>query len=176
MRGHEQYMSQTKPQRIARAIYRIDSSGKMGAQLTEMLERENTDQEKVALIVNSASYDRVSYALSIANISAANLKDVYVFFTYGAVLRLLADRADEIGEETNAWIRESAKKGLENGSMRRISELLQFAKSFGVKIYACSAAIAFHNIREEELVTIDGVMGISSFLEKVQGASSILYI
>jgi predicted peroxiredoxin len=45
-----------------------------------------------------------------------------------------------------------------------------------VKIYACSAAIAFHNIREEELVTIDGVMGISSFLEKVQGASSILYI
>ena len=142
----------------------------------DTLERENTDQEKMALIVNSASYDRVSYALTIANISAANLKDVYVFFTYGAVLRLLEDRADEVGEETNAWIRGSVEKGLEKGTMQRISELLQFSKGFDVKIYACSAAIAFHNIKEEELVAVDGVMGISSFLEKTQGASSILYI
>jgi len=133
-------------------------------------------QEKMALIVNSASYDRVSYALSIANISAAQLKDVYVFFTYGAVLRLLEGRADEVGEETDAWVRKSVKKGLEKGTMQKISELLQFSKGFGVKIYACSAAIAFHDISEEELVTVDGVMGISSFLEKAQGASLVLYI
>jgi peroxiredoxin family protein len=93
----------------------------MGAQLLEIAECENMDQEKTALIVNSASYDRVSYALSIANISAAQLKDVYVFFTYGAVLRLLEGKADEVGEETEAWVRKSVKKGLEKGTMQKIS-------------------------------------------------------
>jgi peroxiredoxin family protein len=148
----------------------------MEAQPPKIREYENMAQEKMALIVNSASYDRVSYALSIANISAAQLKDVYVFFTYGAVLRLLEGKADEVGEETDAWVRESVKKGLENGTMQRISELLDFSKGFGVKIYACSAAVAFHDIAKEELVALDGIMGISSFLEKVQGASPILYI
>jgi len=134
------------------------------------------EQEKVALIVNSASYDRVSYALSIANISAAHLKDVYVFFTYGAILRLLKGKADEVGEETNAWLRESIKKGLEKGTMPRISEMLSFSKGFGVKIYACSGAVAFHNISKEEMPLVDEIMGISEFLEKVSGASVILYV
>jgi peroxiredoxin family protein len=133
-------------------------------------------QEKVALIVNSASYDKVSYALSIANISAAHLKDVYVFFTYGAVLRLLKDRVDEVGEETDAWLRESVRKGLEKGTMPRISELLSFSKGFGVKVYACSGATAFHDIRKEEMPLVDEVMGISEFLEKVEGASIVLYV
>ena len=134
------------------------------------------EQEKVALIVNSASYDKVSYALSIANVSAAHLKDVYVFFTYGAVLRLLKDRADEIGEETDAWLREPVRKGLEKGTMPRISEMLSFSKGFGVKIYACSGAVAFHNIAKEAMPLVDEVMGISEFLEKVEGASMVLYV
>jgi len=133
-------------------------------------------QDKVALIVNSASYDKVSYALSIANISAAHLKDVCVFFTYGAILRLLKDRADEIGEETDAWLREPIKKGLEKGTMPRVSEMLSFAKGFGVKIYACSGATAFHNITKEEMPLADEIMGISGFLERVEGASMVLYV
>jgi len=133
-------------------------------------------QEKVALIVNSASYDKVSYALSIANISAAHLKDVYVFFTYGAVLRLLKDRTDEVGEETDAWLRESIRKGLEKGTMPRISEMLSFSKGFGVKVYACSGAVAFHDIQREEIPLVDEVMGISEFLEKMEGASMVLYV
>jgi len=133
-------------------------------------------QDKVALIINSASYDKVSYALSIANVSAAHLKDVYVFFTYGAVLRLLGDGVDEVGEETDAWLRESIRKGLEKGTMPRIYEMFSFSKGFGVKIYACSGAVAFHNIAKEELPLVDEVMGISEFLEKVEGASMVLYV
>ncbi|MCJ7634055.1 DsrE family protein [Candidatus Bathyarchaeota archaeon] len=134
------------------------------------------EQQKVALIVNSASYDKVSYALTIANVSAAHLKDVYVLFTYGAILRLLDARADEIGEETDAWMRESIKKGLENGTIPRISMMLSFLKGFGVKIFACSGAMAFHNIAKEDLTTVDGIMGVSEFLEKVEGACTMLYI
>ena len=61
------------------------------------------DPTKVALIVNSSSYERVSYALSIATISAAHLKDVHVLFTYGAVRRLVKGKTDDVGEETDAW-------------------------------------------------------------------------
>jgi peroxiredoxin family protein len=133
-------------------------------------------QGKVGLIINSASYDRVSYALSIANISAAHLKDVQVFFTYGAILRLQEGKADMVGEETEAWLREQIRDGLEKGTMPRISEMLSFAKGFGVKIYACSGACAFHKISKEELPLVDEVMGISSYLEKMEGASMMLYV
>ena len=134
------------------------------------------EQEKIGLIVNNAAYDRVSNALSIANVLAAQLRDVHVFFTYGAIIRLRTGKADELGKETENWMLELIKIGLEKDTIPRISEMLSFSKGFGVKIYACSAAKKFHDIPEEELKITDGVIGISEFLEKVQGASTILYI
>ena len=56
--------------------------------------------EKISIIINSASYDRVDYALVIASTSAATGKEVLVLFTYGAITRLVENKADEIGEET----------------------------------------------------------------------------
>lgn len=91
-------------------------------------------------------------------------------------MRLRTGKADELGEETDKWMLEPIKKGLENGTIPRISEMLSFSKGFGVKIFACSAAKAFHNIPEEELLKTDGIIGISEFLEKIQGPSTILYI
>lgn len=134
------------------------------------------EQGKVALIINSPSYDRVSYALSIAAMSAAHFKEVHVLFTYGAVNRLVNGRVDMVGEETEAWIREDVKKGLEEGSIQRISEMVSHLKGFGGKVYACVAALKFHNIAKDELIEeVDGVTGISTFLEETEGAT-ILYI
>jgi peroxiredoxin family protein len=130
---------------------------------------------KVSIILNTAAYDRVSYALSIANVSAANLKDVAVLFTYGAVLRLREDEADEIGEETAAWIRPSVQAGVEHGTIPRISEMLDFAKGFGVTLYACSAAVAFHHLDPDALPLVDEVIGIARFLEEAEGGP-ILYV
>ena len=73
---------------------------------------------KVALIVNNSSFDRVSYALTVASTSAAHFKEVHVLFTYGAILRLRKERADDIGEETNVWIREQIKSGIEKGHIK----------------------------------------------------------
>ena len=134
------------------------------------------EQTKVAIIINNSSFDRVSYALTVASTSAANFKEVYVLFTYGAVLRLIKDRADDIGEETDAWIRKEIKLGLEKGHMKKISEMINYLNGFSGKIYACSAAIAFHNIAINDLgEAVDEVTGISSFLEKTDGAT-MLYI
>ena len=134
------------------------------------------EQPKVAIIINTSSFDRVSYALTVASISAAHFKEVHVLFTYSAVLRLVKDRADDIGEETDVLIRKDIKLGLEKGHMKRISETINYLKGFGGKIYACSTALTFHNIAISDLgEAVDEVTGISSFLEKTDGAR-MLYI
>ena len=134
------------------------------------------EQEKVAIIINSASYDRVSYALSIAAMSAAHMKEVHVLFTYGAICRLDKNKTDIYGEETDVWIRKDMELGLESGHMKRISEMLSYLKGFGGIIYACSAAMAFHHLTKDNLrEEVDEITGISTFLDKTEGAT-LVYI
>lgn len=133
-------------------------------------------QEKVAIIINSPSYDRVSYALSIAAMSAAHLKEVHVLFTYGAICRLIKGQTDKVGEETGEWIKKDIQRGLEKGSIKKISEMLSYLKGFGGRVFLCAAAMKFHNIAKEDLIEdVDEVTGISTFLETNEGAT-MLYI
>ena len=136
----------------------------------------NMAQARLSVIINSPSYDRIYYALTIASMSAAQLKEVHVLFTYGAVLRLVKGKANDVGEETDVWIRKDVKRGLENGSIKKISEMISYLKGFGGKIYACVAALAFHNITKDDLIEeVDEITGISTFLEKTEG-SIMLYV
>lgn len=134
--------------------------------------------EKVALIINSASYDRVEHALTIATMSATLGKETHVLFTHSGLIRLKKGFTDKIGEETEAWKREAIKAGIKKGSMRKISELLTELKRFGGKIYACPAAMAFHSVTKDELIEeVDKVCGIATFLEEsAKDASLTLYI
>ena len=59
-------------------------------------------QAKVAIIVHSPSYDRVSYAPTIAAMSAAQFKEAFLLFTYGAIRCLVEDPTDEVGDATDA--------------------------------------------------------------------------
>jgi peroxiredoxin family protein len=137
----------------------------------------NSNKEKVAIIVNSASYDRVAYALTIALVSASMGKEVHVLFTYNAINRLRKGNVDQVGEETDKSIREAIKTGLKKGSIGKISDILRDLKRFGGKVYACVAAMAFHNLTKDELIeNVDHVIGIAAFLEIVEGASITLYI
>jgi len=101
---------------------------------------------------------------------------VHVLFTCGVVRRLVKDKADEIGMETDECVRGEIELGIEKGYMTKISEMMNDLKGFGGKIYACSTAIAFRNIEINDLgETVDEVTGILSFLEKTDGAI-MLYI
>jgi peroxiredoxin family protein len=57
--------------------------------------------------------------------SATLGKEVHVLFTHGGLLRLRKGFTDQIGEETETWIRETVKAGIKKGTMRKISELLK---------------------------------------------------
>lgn len=78
------------------------------------------DQRKVAVIINNSSFDRVSYALTVASTSAVHFKEVDVLFTSGVVRRLIKDRVDEIGEETDKWMRKIIELEIEKGYMKKI--------------------------------------------------------
>lgn len=139
------------------------------------MKRQN--RGKVAIIINSASYDRVVYALSIAATSTLFGNEVHVLFTYGAVRRLVKGKADQIGEETDSWVRDDIKTGLEKDAIPQISETLTTLSRFGGKVYACVGAMALHNIVKDDLADeVNEVTSISAFLEKTNGASTVLYI
>lgn len=134
------------------------------------------EQSKMALIINSPSFDRVSYALSIAAMSAAQMKEVYVLFTYGALRRLVKDQTDIVGNETDEWIRSDIITGLSNNSIHKISEMIFHLKGFGGRIYACTAAMTFHQLVKTDLIDeVDDTTGIATFLEITDGAT-ILYV
>lgn len=130
------------------------------------------------MIINSASYDRVEHALTIAAMLATLGREVHVLFTHGSLLRLKKGFTDKIGEETEEWIREAIKAGVKKGTMRKISELLTELKRFGGKIYACPAAMAFHSVTKDELINeVDKVCGIATFFEELASDASLtLYI
>jgi peroxiredoxin family protein len=133
-------------------------------------------QKQLALIINNASYDRVAYALSIAAVSAAQFTHVQVLFTYGAIIRLIKEQTDSIGNETENWLRAQIITGRNSKTIPRISEMIEHLKGFGGKIYACTAAMALHEISKEELIDdVDDILGIASFLQRTE-FSDLVYI
>lgn len=133
-------------------------------------------QKTIALIINSAAYDRVAYALSIAAVSAAQFTQVHVLFTYGAIIRLTKEHTDTIGNETESWLRTHVQKGRESNTIPLISEMISHLKGFGGKIYACTAAMALHELSLEDLIDeVDDALGIASFLQRTEPAD-LVYI
>ena len=130
--------------------------------------------EKVALIINTASYERVVLALSLAAASAAMAKKVSLFFSYGGLFRLRKGHVDVVAEETPVWVRQQFKMANEEG---RISEMIRDIKELGGAIYACPAAMVFHNLSQHELIPeVDRVRGIVDFLREEAEGARLIYV
>ncbi|MEM0456298.1 MAG: DsrE/DsrF/DrsH-like family protein [Nitrososphaerota archaeon] len=133
--------------------------------------------KKIALIVNTASFERVAYALSFAVVAAAYGTEVFVLFGFEGLYRLIKRKTDVLGDETNPFIRNEIESGLKKGSMMQISELIKNLKNLGGKIYACTSAMALHNVTKDELIEeVDGVLGLAAFLELIDDPSTIIYV
>jgi peroxiredoxin family protein len=135
---------------------------------------------KIAIIINNASYERVAFALNLAITQLAVFgRNVDLLFTYGALIRLKKGSTDQVGEETEHWIREQIKHGIKKGAIPRISELLKDLKKMGGRIYACTGALALHSITQEELIDeVDSIRGTTGFLcdEDAKNTPSIIHV
>lgn len=133
--------------------------------------------KKLALVIDSASYERVTFALGVASAAAVTGQDVRIIFGYGGIARLKKGSTDELGEETASWVRDRIKAGIESGSLSPVSELLSVLKRAGAKIYACPTAMDLHNITVEELVKeVDEVRSVVRFVMEDAKDASIIYV
>ena len=58
-----------------------------------------------------------------------------------------------------------------------IKQMIETLKETGlVKFYVCSASLNIMKINENDLLVVDGIMGLSTFLNKAENASIVLYI
>ncbi|MBI4295388.1 MAG: DsrE family protein [Chloroflexi bacterium] len=133
--------------------------------------------EKLALVIDSASYERVTFALGLATAAAAIGQDVRVIFGHGGVVRLKKGLTDGVGEETDSWVRERVRAAIEKGSISPVSELLSVLKKVGGKVYACPAAMDLHGITVEELVAeVDEVRSVVRFVQEDAKDASFVYV
>lgn len=133
--------------------------------------------ERATIILHSGSYDRVSYALSLANIALASEMEVHILLTYGGLRRFTRGHVEDLGEETSPQFRDVVARRLRSKGIESISGLLANARTLGLRLYACPNAMAALNIAHSELAPeVDEVMGLAAFLSFARGASANWYI
>ena len=70
------------------------------------------DSEKVTIILHSGSYDRTSYALTMALVALATGMETHMLLTHGGLRRFTDGHLEEMGEETTAQSRKDIEFGL----------------------------------------------------------------
>jgi len=140
---------------------------------------EDKDKYSLCIFLHSGSYDRVYHAMSITNVVLATGGKVRIFFSYGALKRLVKGFTDKVVIEGEpAPFKDEIQKNLDRGTFDSISEMLVTAKRFGdIKLYACTASMAVLNIARDELLdVVDSSMGLVAFMEMVKNSNHTLYI
>ncbi len=134
-------------------------------------------KERVAIILHSGSYDRASYALSIALVALASGMEVHLLLTFEGLRRFTIGHLADIGEDTSPNVRVNIKRGLESGGIQSLETQLTDAKKLGLKLYACPNAMAALNIPLSDVLNeVDNIMGLAAFLELARPAAINWYI
>lgn len=121
---------------------------------------------RVALIIATASYERVFSAISLASVLQSMGASVSILFTYGGVLRVSKKTIDEVMSDT-AELRDKIREAVARGIMTKISEALKVFKQLGGKVYACPVAMSLHGLERSDLVDeVDGVIGLAEFMRE----------
>ncbi|MBI4288972.1 MAG: hypothetical protein HY671_11160 [Chloroflexi bacterium] len=128
------------------------------------------DKEHVAIVLHSGSYDRVSYALSLATAALATGMGAHILLTYGGLKRFVEGHLEDMDKETDGGLSEAIGRGLASGGIQSIEAQLDNARKLGLKIYACANAMA--NMNKE----VDEVMGLVTFMKFARTATIDWYI
>lgn len=142
-----------------------------------MTTETRSGKKQVTIVLHSGSYDRASYALSIALVALASGMEVSILLTFEGLRRFTREHLANIGEETPSSVRTNIERGLESGTMQSLEAQLANAKKLGLKLYACPNAMAALSIGLSDLLDeVDEVMGLAAFLNLAGSASVNWYI
>ena len=131
----------------------------------------------MAIILHSGSYDRASYALTLALVALATGMEAHMLLTHGALRRFTRGHLDEMGDETSPQAKKDCEFGLMTGALSSIEKQLADARELGMKLYSCVGVMAAYNIRKDDLVPeVDEAIGLGTFFEIARTASINWYI
>ena len=136
----------------------------------------SSDRELVAINLHSASYDRVTNALSLAIICLTLDMEVSILLTYEALRRFVKGHIEDM-EATDEGFQTMFRNGIASGKITPITAKLAEAKKLGLKLYACPNAMMNMNIAREDLVDeVDDTMGLVVFVNLARTAKINWYI
>ena len=130
----------------------------------------------VCIFAESGEYVKFYNMLAITMASVANDMDVSIFFSYSALEKLKKEKINEMSFE-NSELKNKFSDAINSNKIQNIEQMIKTLRETGlVKFYVCSASLSIMNINENDLVVVDGIMGLSTFLNKAENASIVLYI
>ena len=130
----------------------------------------------VCIFAESGEYIKFHNMLAITMASVANDMEVSIFFSYNALEKLKKEKINEMSFE-NDELKNKFSDAINSNKIQNIEQMIKTLRETGlVKFYVCSASLSIMNINENDLVVVDGIMGLSTFLNKAENASIVLYI
>jgi len=130
----------------------------------------------VCIFAESGEYVKFYNMLAITMASVANDMEVSIFFSYNALEKLKKEKINEMSFE-NDELKNKFSDAINSNKIQNIEQMIKTLRETGlVKFYVCSASLSIMNINENDLVVVDGIMGLSTFLNKAENASIVLYI
>ena len=158
-----------------------------------------TPKEKMTLVFFSGTLDKAIAMMFLATTAASMNMEVSVFFTFWGLSFLKKGKfykGKGILQKMMEFMMPSSKaalpltdmnmlglgpvmmkKMMENTRTPSLEEFFKMAKTFGVKIYACSTSCGIMGIEKENMIDgVDGVLGAAAFLAEAQKAKINLFI
>ncbi len=131
---------------------------------------------KLALIVQSSSYNRLHLMTTLIATAVALGWEASAFLTYGALQRYVTDTMDEAKPSLDdPEINQIYADGIHHGAIPSIRDLLDQAKRNGaVKIYGCSQSTMLLRLTPEQQRRLDGVIGYTTFLTSAVDARLVV--
>ena len=130
----------------------------------------------VCIFAESGEYVKFYNMLAITMASVANDMEVSIFFSYNALEKLKKEKINEMSFE-NIELKNKFNNAINLNKIQNIEQMIKTLRETGlVKFYVCSASLNIMNINENDLFVVDGIMGLSTFLNKAEKASIVLYI
>ena len=134
------------------------------------------ENNSVCIFAESGEYVKFHNMLSITMASVANDMEVNIFFSYSALEKLKKEKINEMSFENNE-LKNKFKEAINSNKIQNIEQMIETLKETGlVKFYVCSASLSILKINENDLLVVDGIMGLSTFLNKAENDSIVLYI
>jgi peroxiredoxin family protein len=130
----------------------------------------------MTIILHSGSYDRVTNALSLAIVCLSMGMEAHILLTYQGLKRFAKGHLED-PDGTDPDMLAMMKRDIASGRFHSIEDKLDAARELGLKVYACTTAMATLGLSKEDMVDeVDQIMGLTTFMNLVREATVNWYI